>query len=99
MNGELNVSRSIGSRKHKPYVSADADYFELEIDYSHECLVMCSDGLMEKLHPEEIAQYVHHTKQMGLSDNEVCHGLISMATDSKSRDNISVSVTSLSHFV
>ena len=56
MDGELNVSRSIGGSK--SYVSADCDFSTFEIDYDYDCLVMCSDGLLEKMTAEEVASEV-----------------------------------------
>ena len=76
VNGELNVSRSIGSVKHRPSVSAECDYHEIELDPHYQHLVMCSDGLLEKLTAQDIAEYVHHTSSMGLTACEISNGLV-----------------------
>ena len=80
-------------------MSAEPDYHEIELDPHYQHLVMCSDGLLEKLTAYDIAQYVQHTSSLGLSLSEISNGLVQQATDSGSKDNISVSVTSLANFV
>ena len=76
VNGELNLSRSLGSAKHKPYVSSTPDYNTFELDYSSDLLVMCSDGLLEKLSVDELGTAIQDMRRMGLSPDAICNSLI-----------------------
>lgn len=45
--GTLAVSRSIGDPDYKPYVTAEPDVIDLELDGSEDFLLMASDGLTD----------------------------------------------------
>ncbi len=43
INGELNISRSIGDRKHKGYMSAEPDIYKFEKS-EYKKLMLATDG-------------------------------------------------------
>ena len=58
MNGQLSVSRAIGDRKYKPFISAKPDVTSIEMNGSEEFIIIGSDGLWETITPEEATEMV-----------------------------------------
>ena len=46
VNGQLSVSRAIGDREHKPFISAKPDVTSIEMNGSEEFIIIGCDGLL-----------------------------------------------------
>mmetsp|Transcript_3676 Transcript_3676/g.5691 ORF Transcript_3676/g.5691 Transcript_3676/m.5691 type:complete len:660 (-) Transcript_3676:370-2349(-) len=71
VEGLLAVSRSIGDASLKPYITADPEICEYEIEESDMFLVIASDGIWDVLSNEQVAKLVI-TQSCYLQDDCVC---------------------------
>lgn len=59
VNGQLAVSRAIGDVNHKPYVSAEPEIVEMDLDGEEDFLVLGCDGLWDSMTEEDVALTVY----------------------------------------
>ncbi|KAG5676284.1 hypothetical protein PVAND_006132 [Polypedilum vanderplanki] len=59
VNGQLAVSRAIGDISHKPFVTAEPDIVELDLDGEEDFFVMACDGLWDSLTEDDVALTVY----------------------------------------
>jgi len=98
VGGVLAVSRAIGDRALKPYVSSTPEIFEWEVGESDCALVIACDGLWDALTNEQVAKIVlDFTNDMKLSDvgQRASSALVRQAIIGGSMDNVSVLVVDL----
>ena len=68
VNGQLAVSRAIGDIGHKPYVSAQPEVVELNLDGEEDFVVMGCDGLWDSLTEDDVALTVYKKLQENPSE-------------------------------
>lgn len=87
----LSVTRSVGDCNYKPYVTADADTIQLQLDGSEKLLIVASDGLWDHVSPDSLATHVYDH----LSKSSKCSladYLVNLAEKEGQTDNITVIV-------
>ncbi|XP_069169048.1 uncharacterized protein [Procambarus clarkii] len=94
--GQLAVSRAIGDREYKPYVSSECDIKSLEIEGDEDFLILACDGLWDTLSPEAAVNvvYAYLTHNDGDTDG-VGRCLVEAARNKGSEDNITAVVVFL----
>ena len=75
------LTRAVGTEKY-----VDADIYEIQC-FRDDILVISSDGLNDKVSPQEILELAHHNEP-----NAACQKLVKLANDRGGDDNISVIV-------
>ena len=72
MNGNLALSRAIGDRSERPWVSADADVKVLDLNIKEkggdEFIVLGSDGLWDVMKSQDVVDFVHNFIGLELED-------------------------------
>lgn len=100
VNGVVEVTRSIGFRPCHAHLSHTPDTYEIDLTGDDEFLVMCTDGVSEKMTPEEVIAFIRERrvaadqKDEGGADSDsryenVAKELTQEAIDRGSTDNAS----------
>ncbi|XP_050714608.1 proteoglycan 4-like isoform X3 [Eriocheir sinensis] len=94
--GQLAVSRAIGDREYKPFVSSECDIKSLEIEGDEDFLILACDGLWDTLSAEAAVNvvYAYLTRNDGDTDG-VGRCLVEAARNTGSDDNITAVVVFL----
>eukprot|EP00826_Nyctotherus_ovalis_P018209 TRINITY_DN1542_c0_g2_i8.p1 TRINITY_DN1542_c0_g2~~TRINITY_DN1542_c0_g2_i8.p1 ORF type:complete len:379 (+),score=74.60 TRINITY_DN1542_c0_g2_i8:118-1254(+) len=92
VQGELEVTRSFGATKYKPYIVAQPHLASFNIEEG-DFLVMASDGLWKVLTKGEVLTLVIQYKNM--PENEIAEKLYEEATKKDATDNITIVVVNL----
>ncbi|CAB4020612.1 phosphatase 1E [Paramuricea clavata] len=95
VNGNIAVSRSIGDKDHKPYVSADPDTLEFDLEGDEEYLILGCDGLWDTIQPPNVIEMVQEHLAGGGARSQVAKFLVERAIAHGSTDNITVVVVFL----
>ncbi|KAM1602275.1 hypothetical protein ACFXTI_029099 [Malus domestica] len=100
IQGSLAVSRGIGDRHLKQYVTAEPETKVLRIKPEHEFLIMASDGLWDKVSNQEAVDIVRPSC-LGTDGQPLvaCKKLIELSTSRGSFDDISVMVVQLRRYL
>ncbi|XP_014240084.1 mucin-17-like isoform X2 [Cimex lectularius] len=95
VNGFLAVSRAIGDKKYKPYVTSEPDIKTINLVGDEEFLVIASDGLWDFINPDVIMNEVYqYIAEKTAPIEDLAKHLVQLAKIS-SEDNISVVVVFL----
>jgi len=110
VNGQIAVTRSLGDRPHKPFLTPEPHVHILHLPASrgrdggngggeggYEFLVVATDGLWDVVSSEEVVAYVRARRAAGLGWQEVATALTHEALLRSSLDNIGVYVVDLVH--
>lgn len=95
VNGNIAVSRSIGDKDHKPYVSADPDTLEFDLEGDEEYLILGCDGLWDTIAPPDVIKMVQEYLAKGEARSQVARFLVDRAIEHGSTDNVTVVVVFL----
>lgn len=95
VNGNIAVSRSIGDRDHKPFVSADPDTAEFDLEGDEEYLILGCDGLWDTIAAPDVISIVQEYLGKGGARSKVAKLLVHSAIEHGSTDNITVVVVFL----
>ena len=95
VNGNIAVSRSIGDKDHKPYVSADPDTLEFDLEGDEEYLILACDGLWDTIQPPNVIEMVQEHLASGGARSQVAKFLVERAIAHGSTDNVTVVVVFL----
>ena len=99
MNGQLSVSRAIGDRKYKPFISAKPDVTSIEMNGSEEFIIIGSDGLWDTITPEEATEmvfaHIEEKKSEGGDIEKISLRLATLAKEKGSSVNITIIVVFL----
>jgi serine/threonine protein phosphatase PrpC len=99
--GKLAVSRALGDAEYKVpkakanFVSNDAYAACLDLNESHEFIILACDGLWDKLTHQEAIDYVHEHLALGQDAHQISALLAQHALDKGSRDNVTVIIVLL----
>jgi len=95
VNGMLAVSRALGDRELKPFVSAEPDIQEIDLTDTDDVLILASDGLWIKIDAQEAVDIVYRS-----FDNveRATRSLVERAWALEARDDISIVVVFLSEY-
>jgi len=99
--GKLAVSRALGDPEYKVpkakanFVSNEAYSACLDLNESHEFIVLACDGLWDKLTHQEVVDFVHENIALGRDSHRISELLAQHALDKGSRDNVTVIVVIL----
>jgi protein phosphatase 1L len=93
VQGSLEISRSIGDRAYKQYISCEPDIYEYQFTDDDEYIIMGSDGFWKEMDEEETLKYI---RRYGRSEG-LCKYLIEEASSRKNVnvDNITLIVIDL----
>lgn len=91
VNGSLAVSRSIGDRDQKPYITGEPDVEEYEMEGDEEFIILACDGLWDTVEPFDAVQLVRKCIQEDCRDT-AAPKLVELAIEQRSMDNISILV-------
>lgn len=100
IQGSLAVSRGIGDRHLKQWVTAEPETRMLPIESDMEFLILASDGLWDKVSNQEAVD-IARTFVVGVSKVDgvaACKKLAALAASQGSSDDISVMLVQLGHF-
>ncbi|GFZ19642.1 protein phosphatase 2C family protein [Actinidia rufa] len=100
LQGSLAVSRAIGDRHLKQWVTAEPETKILRIEPTLEFLILASDGLWEKVTNQEAVDIVHPLC-VGVQKPELlsaCRKLAALSVSRGSKDDISVMLIQLGRF-
>lgn len=100
VQGSLAVSRGIGDRQLKQWITAEPETKVLRIEPDCEFLILASDGLWDKVNNQEAVDAVHPLC-MGVEKPKpvvACKKLAELAILRGSTDDISVMIIQLGHF-
>eukprot|EP00742_Colponemidia_sp_Colp-10_P001741 GILJ01001864.1.p1 GENE.GILJ01001864.1~~GILJ01001864.1.p1 ORF type:complete len:379 (+),score=53.43 GILJ01001864.1:75-1139(+) len=94
VDGVLAVSRAIGDKDMKKYVSAEPELREVSLTHEDELLILATDGVWNVLDHQQATDIVmkHHSLQ------DASDALVKAAIDKGSRDNVSALVADLKPF-
>lgn len=100
INGTLAVSRGIGDRHLKQFVTPEPETTVVRIKPEHEFLIMASDGLWDKVSNQEAVDVVRPSC-LGIDGQPLlaCKKLIELSASRGSCDDISVMVVPLGLYV
>lgn len=97
INGNLALSRAIGDRSERPYVSSTVDISHNDIDEElDDFVVIATDGLWDVMSSQEVVTYVHDTLTLSTIEEQetirkdMAKYLAEAALDRGSLDNITV---------
>ncbi|XP_057483478.1 probable protein phosphatase 2C 25 [Actinidia eriantha] len=100
LQGSLAVSRAIGDRHLKQWVTAEPETKILRIEPTLEFLILASDGLWEKVTNQEAVD-IAHPLCVGVQKPELlsaCRKLAALSVSRGSKDDISVMLIQLGRF-
>jgi serine/threonine protein phosphatase PrpC len=100
INGNLAVSRSLGDRSERPFVSSEPDIkvFSILNDID-EFIVLASDGLFDVMSSQEVVSFLHQKKVTNLQKQDaLAKTLAEEAIRRGSLDNISVIIVWLKKY-
>lgn len=100
VQGSLAVSRGIGDRHLKQWITAEPETRVLRIEPDYEFLILASDGLWDKVNNQEAVDAVRPLC-MGVEKPMTafaCKRLAELAVIRGSIDDISVMIIQLGHF-
>ncbi|KAG6401661.1 hypothetical protein SASPL_138525 [Salvia splendens] len=98
--GSLAVSRSIGDRYLKQWITAEPETKVIRLEPDHEFLVLASDGLWDKVNNQEAVD-IARPLCIGVEKPQVlaaCRKLVDLAVSRGSVDDISVMIVNLGGF-
>jgi len=95
VQGILGVSRALGDRELKSYITAEPSVFCGTISESSEFLILGTDGLWDHVDNQEAVEFVRLTLSQKKGIHAACRGLVELARANRSRDDISVLVVEL----
>ena len=103
MNGNLALSRAIGDRSEKPYISSQVDITSMTLPSSgnnndnNDCIILASDGLWDVMTNEQIQSFLQKTLQQQekqskttLTKQRMAKSLVKEALRLGSTDNITI---------
>ena len=103
MNGNLALSRAIGDRSEKPFISSQVDITSMTLPTSgnnndnNDCIVLASDGLWDVMTNEQIQSFLHTTLQQKdqqtsstITKQRMAKSLVKEALRLGSTDNITI---------
>jgi serine/threonine protein phosphatase PrpC len=99
--GKLAVSRALGDAEYKVpkakanFVSNEAYAASMDLNETHEFIVLACDGLWDKLTHQEVIDFVHEHLALGQSPQHISELLAQHALDKGSRDNVTVIIVLL----
>lgn len=99
--GKLAVSRALGDAEYKlpktkaNFVSNEAYTACLDLNETHEFIVVACDGLWDKLTHQEVIDFVHEHLALGQNSQQISEVLAQHALDKGSRDNVTVIIVLL----
>lgn len=99
--GKLAVSRALGDSEYKMprtkanFVSNEPYSASLELNETHEFIVLACDGLWDKMTHQEVIDYVHEHLALGQNSQQISELLAQHALDKGSRDNVTVIIVLL----
>lgn len=103
INGNLAVSRSLGDKSERPFVSSEPDIkvFPILDDYD-EFIVLASDGLFDAMSSQEVVSFLHRHAINRASSFVPEHNILAKALAEEairrgSSDNVSVIIVWLKH--
>ncbi|OIW04375.1 hypothetical protein TanjilG_32567 [Lupinus angustifolius] len=101
IQGSLAVSRGIGDRHLKQWVTAEPETKVLRIEPEHDLLILASDGLWDKVSNQEAVDiarpfFVGNKKSQPLL---ACKRLVDFSTSRGSIDDTSVMLIKLEHYI
>jgi serine/threonine protein phosphatase PrpC len=91
------MTRAIGDAHLRPYIIADPGFISVTIDESAVYLIVASDGLLDMITDEQLAQLVLelHQTYAGITTQEISDFLVRLALDLGSTDNVSCYIVDL----
>jgi|TARA_B110000305_G_scaffold134196_1_gene149799 protein phosphatase 1L len=95
VQGVLGVSRALGDRELKSYITAEPSVFCGPVSESSEFLILGTDGLWDHVDNQEAVQLVRLALDEKRGIHAACRGLVELARANRSRDDISVLVVEL----
>ncbi|XP_047317634.1 probable protein phosphatase 2C 25 [Impatiens glandulifera] len=99
INGSLAVSRGIGDRSLKQWVTADPETRILKIDRDCEFLILASDGLWDKVSNQEAVDIARNLNSSGAKHPlAACKQLAELSVSRGCLDDVSVLLIQLFHF-
>lgn len=102
IQGSLAVSRGIGDRHLKQWVTAEPETKIFRIKPEHEFLILASDGLWDKISNQEAVDTVGSLCSSGVDKPEsllACKKLIDLSVSRGSADDISVMLIHLGRYI
>lgn len=99
--GKLAVSRALGDCDYKMpktkanFVSNEAYTAALDLNETHEFIVLACDGLWDKLSHQDVIDFVHEHLALGQDSQHISELLAQHALDKGSRDNVTVIIVLL----
>lgn len=101
IQGSLAVSRSIGDRHLKQWVTAEPETKVIKIEPEHDLLILASDGLWDKVSNQEA---VDLARPLCVGNNKpqsllACKKLVDLACSRGSMDDTSVMLIKLEHYI
>lgn len=95
VQGVLGVSRALGDRELKSYITAEPSVFCGPVSESSEFLILGTDGLWDHVDNQEAVELVRLALDEKRGIHAACRGLVELARANRSRDDISVLVVEL----
>ncbi|KAL5102353.1 hypothetical protein RYX36_006680 [Vicia faba] len=101
IQGSLAVSRAIGDRHLKQWVTAEPETKVISIEPEHDLLILASDGLWDKVSNQEA---VDIARQFCVGNNNqqpllACEKLAALSASRGSQDDTSVMLIKLKHYI
>lgn len=90
INGNLAVSRTIGDRAERPYVTADSEIIAVPLHEGDSFVVLASDGLWDVLGSAEVVDYIQSFLVQGHKHEEIATLVVQEALGHGAYDNITV---------
>lgn len=92
VQGVLAMSRAVGDKDISKFINDTPNFFMLKLDKDIKFLLHATDGLFDVLSNKDIYTVVMTNLSKNLSAKEITEKLLKLAYDSKSQDNISISL-------
>jgi len=94
VNGNLALSRAVGDKSERPYVTAEPEIIALPIDNHRDdqFIILATDGLWDVMTSDDAVNYVHALLEKGVSKGEVAIHIAKEALRRDTYDNVTVVV-------
>mmetsp|Transcript_21152 Transcript_21152/g.23552 ORF Transcript_21152/g.23552 Transcript_21152/m.23552 type:complete len:226 (-) Transcript_21152:278-955(-) len=97
LNGQLEVSRSIGDLKYRPAVTSEAEIQTIGLSTLDQYLVLGSDGIYSKTFgKKQVTDFLIQSIKEGKNKEWISEQLVETAIRNGSQDNVTVTVVKLS---
>ena len=103
INGNLALSRAIGDRSERPWVTNTVDLAHYDIDTNDSFVLLATDGLFDVMSSQEVVSFIHkmvdsaHADERNVIQHDIASYVVEEALRRGTNDNVTVLVVWLNN--